>query len=209
MKIIIVEENLPIYNISVRNALLYNNVCEHARANVAVMSLPDTALLRKGTPLFVPDTAWPLTARIYAAARICRLGRHIDEKFAHRYYDAVSVAVNFCAEDLLETLKHHGLPLDIARGFDGSIGIGDMIETANYEPCEMTLINDSNEKITLCTKGLKSRLNSHIAFLSKFIKLCHGDVILVGEGSKVIHLETGQTLTGYCEENKCLEIRIK
>lgn len=209
MKIIIAEETGLPYNICVRNTLLNNNACAHERAGTALLTLPDTALLRRGMPLFVPDTAWPVSARIFAVARICRLGRHIDRNFAHRYYDCVSVAVNFCAEELISSLRERGLPQDIARGFEGSVGIGDLLPAGDCPIKEMSLVIDGEKKVCIDTERLQERLDGSIAFLSRFFKICHGDLIMVGTDERGIEINVGQTLEGFCNEQKCLEIRIK
>ena len=210
MKIIIVEKSASAYNFSVRNAL-YNNTYAQETSDCALLTLPDTALLRSGMPLFVPDTAWPLAVRVYAACRISRLGRCIDKSFAHRYYDTVGMAVNFCAEKLCDTLRGMCLPEDMARGFDGSVGIGKMVPAheSNNLPKEMILKIDGVTKTVLTTEGLQTTLDEGIAFASRFFKLCHGDLILTAGEVCETNLQTEQMIEGFCDEDRCLEIKIK
>lgn len=110
------------------------NYADHARelgneppAEPVFFMKPDTALLRNNQPFFMPDFSQELHHEVEVVLRICRLGRHIEPRFAHRYYDAITVGIDFTARDLQRQCAQQGLPWEKAKAFDGSAPIGDFV----------------------------------------------------------------------------------
>ena len=95
---------------------------------------PDSALLKDGKPFFVPDWAQRFDYEAELVVRICRLGKGIPVRFAHRYWDAVTVGIDFTARDTQEKARHEGMPWTICKGFDGSAAIGKFWNCRRYRP---------------------------------------------------------------------------
>src|SRR5574344_1059078 len=112
------------------------NYAEHNKALHGTLNRPDepviftkadTALLKDGKPFFIPDDMGRIEYETELVVRICKLGKNISERFAHRYYDAVTVGIDFTARELQQQLREKGLPWEICKGFDGSAVIGEFV----------------------------------------------------------------------------------
>ena len=88
---------------------------------------PDSALLKDGKPMFIPDFMGRVDYETELVVRICRLGKTIPQRFARRYYDAVTVGIDFTARDVQREARSKGNPWFISKGFDGSATIGDFV----------------------------------------------------------------------------------
>ncbi len=88
----------------------------------------DSSLLKNGKPFFIPDFMGPIDYETEVVVRICKLGKSIPQRFAHRYYDAVTVGIDFTSRDYLKKARENGLPWDICMGFDGSSVLGEWVE---------------------------------------------------------------------------------
>ena len=98
-----------------------------AERNPVIFTKADSSLLKDGKPFFVPDFMGRIDYETEVVVRICRLGKSIPEQFAHRYYDAFTVGIDFTARDMQKTLREEGQPWEIAKGFDGAAVIGEWI----------------------------------------------------------------------------------
>jgi 2-keto-4-pentenoate hydratase/2-oxohepta-3-ene-1,7-dioic acid hydratase in catechol pathway len=119
MKILAVGMNYAAHNKELNEALLPKEP--------VIFSKPDSALLRPGRPFFVPDFAKRFDYEAELVVRISRIGKDISERYAHRYYDAVTVGIDFTARDLQSQLRNDGLPWELCKGFDGSAALGTLI----------------------------------------------------------------------------------
>lgn len=156
----------------------------------AVCTLPDTALLKDGRPFFIPDFAVPCVLHAHWVFRICRLGRGISPRFAHRYYDAATVGVTFQASRLLSEARREGLPWDMAVGFDGAAVIGAFAGLGGPEPESLFLEAAVGTKARMEARpeGLVRRMDESIARISRFCTLRQGDLLFseaVGPGCTV------------------------
>lgn len=216
MKIIIVHNNYPISSL--------NN-----EAPLTVYTLPDTAILKDGKPFFIPDFATPCCLQGHLVVKICRLGRSISERFAHRYYDAITVGTTFSAEKLRETLAASHLPWDIAVGFDGAASIGKLIPLyANQEqhdseneigvntnftplPDEIHFAIHNNDVPIL--KGVSGDMLNHIdkviATISKHYTLRQGDLIFTGSPVSPQQVHINDKITGYLGDEQVLRFNVK
>src|SRR5215203_3679179 len=92
-----------------------------------IFTKPDTALLRNNAPFFLPDFSKDIHHEVELVLRICKEGKHIAEEFASKYFDQVTVGLDFTARDVQEKQKAKGLPWEPAKAFDWSAPVGDFI----------------------------------------------------------------------------------
>ena len=210
--------------IVVRNNSLQNSF---EKKDIIVNTLPDTALLKDGKPFFIPDFANPCTLKAYFAVRICRLGRSISQRFAHRYYDAITVGGTFIADNLLNDCIKKGLPWDLATGFDGATPIGKFqllydIESLNNDAIEVwhsfkPLSPEYNLKLTIngktFTTGNTGQLTNHIdeviAYISQYYTLRQGDIIFLGNDEPSAQVSINDKIEGYLNDQLVLKFNIK
>ena len=145
--------------------------------------LPETAQLRNERPLFLPDFANPASVSLYLAVRICRLGRSISERFAHRYYDAATVIPPFSVP-----LAPNGQSADSELPFAATQGFDNALPTGRYLPidrdqlaaCSFSLSVDGQEQLNGLGSALRFDANHLIAHLSNYHTVRNGDLLLLG-----------------------------
>lgn len=195
MKILAVTANCPAHNKACGEAL-YNKESE---ARPVLCARPDSALLKGGKPFFVPDWCERVEYGACVAVRVCRLGKSIPERFAHRYYDALTLCVSFRAADVLSRLRSEGLPWDEATGFDSSTVIGEWVDKAAFgdlRALDFALMADGVEVQHGSTAGLAWDIDAIIAHTSRLFTLKMGDIILTGEPPAPAEARPGLRLTG-------------
>ena len=173
---------------------------------------PDTAIQPKGHPFFIPDFSDKIHYEIELVLKICKNGKNIDEKFAHKYYQEIGLGIDFTARDIQEKCKELGLPWEKAKGFDGSAQISNRFIDKNELDLE-----DINFKLKLNNKIVQNGNSKNmifsfdyiISFISKFYTLRTGDLIYTGTPSGVGKVNHGDRLTGYIEDTKKLTVDIK
>ena len=173
---------------------------------------PDTAIPQKGHPFFIPDFTSNVHYEVELVIRINRLGKHIEERFAHKYYHEIGLGIDFTARDIQDTLKTKGLPWEKAKGFDGSAVISkefiskDKLDLSNIQ---FTLYKNNE----LVQEGHSSNMIFHfdkiIAFLSQFVTLKIGDLIFTGTPSGVDQVQNGDILEGFIENQKMFSVSVK
>lgn len=161
----------------------------------ALTTLPDCALLREGWPFFVPDWDERFVAQVQLAVRIDRLGKDIAERFAHRYYHAVSVAVQFSSE------AHPATP------FDGCVAVG--VGTVPVAAVSLSLDVDGQRVQAGEASQMLFTVDQIIAQASRFMTLKTGDIVLCGPPCPGTPVREGQSLTGYLNEEPLLHVRVK
>lgn len=195
------------------------NYAEHAQElNNAVpqepiiFMKPKTALLTDGKPLFYPDFTNDLHYEGELVLRIGKNGKYIQEKFARRYYNAVTVGIDFTARDVQKKLKDKGLPWEIAKGFDGSAAVGHFVNLEDNQSVkdlrfelklngETRQNGDPNQMIFSPEKI--------IAYVSQFFMLNIGDLIFTGTPAGVGGLTVTDELVGYLNGREVLTCTIK
>jgi acylpyruvate hydrolase len=178
-----------------------------------IFTKPDTALLRNNSPFYYPDFSKDVHHEVELVLRICREGKNIEEKFAHKYYDAIGVGIDFTARDVQQKLKEKGLPWDIAKGFNGSapisdkfIPVGDFKDVKNIN---FSLKVDGEFKQQGNTSLMLFNFDYIILYLSKFFTLKTGDLIFTGTPKGVSPVKVGNVLSAYIEDEKLLEFEVK
>jgi acylpyruvate hydrolase len=178
-----------------------------------IFTKPDTAILRNNSPFYYPDFSKDVHHEVELVLRVCREGKNIEEKFAHKYYDAIGVGIDFTARDVQQKLKEKGLPWDIAKGFNGSapisdkfIPVGDFKDVKNIN---FSLKVDGEFKQQGNTSLMLFNFDYIILYLSKFFTLKTGDLIFTGTPKGVSPVKVGNVLSAYIEDEKLLEFEVK
>ena len=205
MKIIAVGMNYAAHNKELNPTLL------KPKAPV-IFTKPDSAVLRKRMPFFIPDFADRFDYEAEIVVRICRLGRHISQKFAHRYYDAVTVGIDFTARDLQTRLREGGLPWDLCKGFDDSAAIGQFVnvkDLGNLQDLRFHLDIDGKTVQEGWTGDMIFTIDEIVSFASRFFTLKMGDLIFTGTPAGVGPVSEGMLLQGYLGDRQVLDLKIK
>lgn len=173
---------------------------------------PDTAILLKKQPFFIPDFSDDVHYEVEILIKINRVGKHIDKKFAHKYYKEIGLGIDFTARDLQSKLKAKGLPWEKAKAFDGAAVIGKWIdkkEFDNIDNIEFSL--KKNEEIV--QKGNTShmlwKIDEIIEYVSKYFTLKIGDIIFTGTPAGVGKVIANDKLKGFIEDKDMFSITVK
>ena len=205
MKIIAVGMNYALHNQELGHVA-------HSTEPVIFMK-PDSALLRDGKPFFLPDFSDDVQYETEVVVRICRLGKHIAPRFASRYYDAVTVGIDFTARDLQDRFRAGGLPWELSKGFDNSAAIGRFIPLeqlgGNVQQLDFRLDIDGREVQRGCTADMLFRVDDILSYVSRFMTLKMGDLLFTGTPAGVGPVAVGQHLQGYLGEEEVLDFYIR
>lgn len=177
-----------------------------------IFTKADSALLKDHKPFFVPDFMGRIDYETELVVRICRLGKSIPERFAHRYYDAVTVGIDFTARDLQQRLRAAGEPWDLCKGFDGSAAIGEWVDVAKFRDIQAIHFHlDINGKTVQegCTSDMLYKVDELIAYISRFFTLKTGDLLYTGTPVGVGPVNINDSLEGYVEDRKVLSFNCK
>ena len=177
-----------------------------------IFTKADSALLKDGKPFFIPDFMGRIDYEAELVVRICRLGKSIPARFAHRYYDAVTVGVDFTARDVQKEAKDLGRPWTIAKGFDGSAVIGEWIDIEKFYDIQAIHFHlDVNGKTVQegCTSDMLFKVDELIEYISRYFTLKTGDILYTGTPVGVGPVHVDDHLVGYLEERKVLEFNCK
>lgn len=173
---------------------------------------PETALIPKKNPFFIPDFSNDVHYEAELVVKINKLGKNIQEKFAHKYYQQITVGLDFTARDIQQKQKEKGLPWEIAKAFDGSAAIGKFMDIDQLQ-------NPSNPNFHLLLNGLKVQsaspadmifsIDKLIAEISKYFTLKIGDLIFTGTPAGVGKLHRDDQLSLFLEQNELLRLNVK
>lgn len=177
-----------------------------------IFTKADTALLKDHKPFFIPDDMGRIEYECEVVVRINKMGKTIPERFAHRYYDAVTVGIDFTARELQKKLKEAGRPWEICKGFDGSAVIGDWIEKDKLKDIQQLRFHlDINGETVQSgfTGDMLYKVDEIIAYISRFFTLKTGDILYTGcpAGCGPVHID--DHLEGYLEDTKVLDFECK
>jgi 2-keto-4-pentenoate hydratase/2-oxohepta-3-ene-1,7-dioic acid hydratase in catechol pathway len=173
---------------------------------------PDSALLKDSKPFFIPDFSKQIHYETELVVRICRLGKNIAPRFAHRYYDAVTVGIDFTARDLQNKLRSEGKPWEISKGFDNSAAIGDFVPVSRFKDVQnlnFHLTIDGNKVQEGNTGDMLFKIDDLIAYISQFYTLKIGDLLYTGTPVGVGPVSINQHLEGYLEGEKLLDFYVR
>ena len=215
-----VPENIVVQNTSLyaHLAVMFNRLNEklHAAEELpkepVIFMKPDSALLKDGKPFFIPDFSEQIDYETELVVRICRLGKNIAPRFAHRYYDAVTVGIDFTARDLQRKFRSGGMPWELSKGFDNSAVIGDFVPVNHFKDVQNLdfHLNIDGVKVQQGnTRDMIFKIDNLIAYISRFYTLKIGDLLYTGTPVGVGPVKIGQHLEGYLEGEKLLDFNIR
>ena len=173
---------------------------------------PDTAILLKKQPFFIPDFSKNVQHEVEVLVKINRVGKYIAPEFAHKYYDQIGLGIDFTARDLQQTLKQKGLPWEKAKAFDGSAVIGKWVSKRQFENLNnMSFSLKKNDTIVQSgnTKYMLWNIDGIISYVSQFFTLKIGDIIFTGTPSGVGPVQANDSLSGYIEKEEFFNIKVK
>lgn len=177
-----------------------------------IFTKADSALLKDHKPFFIPDFMGRIDYEAEVVVRICRLGKTIPERFAHRYYDAVTLGIDFTARELQQKLRAAGQPWELCKGFDGSAAIGEWVDVSKLRDIQALRFQLDINGSTVqqgCTADMIFRIDALITYISRFFTLKTGDLLFTGTPVGVGPVHIDDHLEGYIEERKVLELNCK
>lgn len=197
------------------NYAQHNKELGHTQENSepVIFMKPDSAILKDDKPFFVPDFSHEVHYETEVVVRICRLGKNIAPRFAHRYYDAVTVGIDFTARDLQRKFREAGNPWELCKGFDNSAAIGTFISLeqagGDLQNLDFHLDIDGREVQRGNTADMLFKIDDIIAYVSRFMTLKIGDLLFTGTPAGVGPVSVGQHLQGYLGGEKLLDFHIR
>lgn len=174
---------------------------------------PDTAILLHKMPFFIPPFSNDVHHEVEVVVKINRIGKHIEKKFAHKYYQEIGLGIDFTARDLQESLKNSGLPWEKAKAFDGAAVVSrDFIDKENLG--DLTNLSfELHKNDVLQQSGNTSHMlwdiDSIIAYVSQFFTLKIGDLIFTGTPAGVSRVQDGDMLKGFLAGHEMFDIKVK
>lgn len=173
---------------------------------------PDTSLLQKNNPFFIPDFSRLINYELELLVKINRIGKYIQPKFAFKYYREIGLGIDFTARDIQQQLKEKGLPWEKAKGFDGSALIGEWFDKSNFK--DINKLDFHLLKNGIVTQSGNSsqmiwKIDELISEISKFFTLKIGDIIFTGTPEGVGDVQEDDLLEGFLMNEKAFSIKIK
>jgi len=180
--------------------------------NPVVFIKADSAILPKEQDFYLPPFSNKVHHEVELLVKITKVGKHIAKEFAHKYYDEVSLGIDFTARDVQDELKSKGLPWEKAKSFDGSAVIGKWVSKSNYKD-----LNDLNFSLKRNNEVVQSasselmlwKIDELISYVSQFFTLKKGDIIFSGTPSGVGKVEAGDVLEGFIENEPFFKVGVR
>ena len=196
-----------------RNYVKHIEELQNERPDEPVIFLkPDTAIIPKKFPFVIPEFSNEVQHEVEILVKITKVGKYIDAKFAHKYYDEIGLGIDFTARDVQNKLKEKGLPWEKAKGFDGSALIGEFIPKKLFSSVENITFELTKNGVTV-QKGNTShmlwKIDEIIAHISQYFTLKKGDIIFTGTPEGVSVVKPEDVLEGFIEDKKLLRLQIK
>jgi|TARA_B110000971_G_C20000318_1_gene496475 2-keto-4-pentenoate hydratase/2-oxohepta-3-ene-1,7-dioic acid hydratase in catechol pathway len=172
---------------------------------------PDSAILPKKNPFFIPSFSDDVHYEVEVLIKINKVGKHIAEKFAHKYYDEIGLGIDFTARDLQEKCKEKGLPWEKAKAFDGSAVIGVFYPKEEFDLDNLKFQLLKNDEIVQDgnTNAMLWKTDALISYVSKYFTLKKGDIIFTGTPAGVGKVVENDVLKGVIEGREAFEIKVK
>ncbi|RTY87813.1 fumarylacetoacetate hydrolase family protein [Flavobacterium sp. RSP15] len=177
-----------------------------------VFMKPDSAVLLKQHPFVIPEFSEEVHHEIEIIVKISKVGKYIEPKFAHKYYDEISVGIDFTARDLQDKLKAKGLPWEKAKAFDGSAVIGEFVLKNEFSSVENITfeLKKNNETVQMSNSSLMLwKIDELISYVSQFFTLKIGDIIFTGTPEGVAAVKPEDVLEGFLEGQQLFRIQVK
>lgn len=196
-----------------RNYAKHIEELENERPKDPVVFLkPDTSILLKKQPFFIPDFSKDVHHEVEILVKINRLGKYIDQKFAHKYYEEIGLGIDFTARDVQKQLKEKGLPWEKSKGFDGAAVISPFVKKTKYNDInnlKFSLEKNGSVVQDGDTAHMLWKIDELIAYVSQFFTLKIGDIIFTGTPAGVGRVDANDKLEGFIEGEKMFSINVK
>lgn len=204
MKIIAVGKNYR------EHALEFDGTGEKPAVPIIFMK-PDSAIIKNGKHFYVPDFLGRVDFEAEIVVRINKLGKSIPARFAHRYYDAITVGIDFTARDMQRAFIEAGAPWELSKGFDGSAVLGEfrLVGQYNINDVPFSLTIDDKVVQSASTAQMLFKVDEIIAYISRFCTLKTGDLIFTGTPAGSGPVSIGTHLRGYIGEDKVLDFQVR
>jgi len=173
---------------------------------------PDTALLQKNQPFFIPHFSSDIHYEVEVLVRINRIGKHIQEKFAPKYYEEIGLGIDFTARTLQKELKEKGLPWEKAKAFDGSCLVGDWVSKTEFGDLnKLPFSLEKNGKVVQqgATQNMLWKIDELISYVSQFFTLKIGDILFTGTPAGVGAVKENDLLVGFLDGKQNFSVKIK
>ena len=177
-----------------------------------IFTKADSSLLKDGKPFFLPEEMGRVDYETELVVRICKLGKSIPQRFAHRYYDAVTVGIDFTARDLQQRLRAEGKPWDLCKGFDGAAVIGQWVDMAKFRDIQAIHFHldiNGNTVQQGCSSDMLFKVDEIIAYISRYFTLKTGDLLYTGTPVGVGPVHINDHLEGWIDDRKVLAFNVK
>jgi acylpyruvate hydrolase len=194
------------------------NYVEHANelnnavpTSPLIFMKPQTAVLQHGQPFYHPEFSKDIHYEGEIVLKICKNGKHIEEKFASKYYDQLTYGIDFTARDLQDELKKKGQPWELAKAFDGSAVLGEFVPLSDFNVQNIDFQTFINGKIAQDghTRDMIFNFDYIVSYASKFFTLKQGDLIFTGTPAGVGSVKIGDKIEGFVEGKKLLTCEVK
>ncbi len=196
-----------------RNYAKHIEELQNERPSEPVIFLkPDTAILPKNFPFFLPEFSNDIHHEVEILVKINRVGKHIEPKFAHKYYEEIGLGIDFTARDVQADLKEKGLPWEKAKSFDGSAVIGEFLPKSQFNSLEnltFELTNNGKSVQIGNTNQMLWKIDELISCVSQYFTLKIGDIIFTGTPEGVARVNPDDILEGYLDGHKSFRIQVK
>jgi 2-keto-4-pentenoate hydratase/2-oxohepta-3-ene-1,7-dioic acid hydratase in catechol pathway len=173
---------------------------------------PETSLVLKNQPFFIPPFSNDVHYEVEVLVRINRIGKHIQQKFSHKYYDEIGLGIDFTARDLQAKLKAKGLPWEKAKAFDGAAVVGDWVnksELPHIDELQFEMTKNGTEVQQSSSALMLWKVDELIAYVSQFFTLKIGDIIFTGTPAGVGPVAENDVLEGSLEGRQLFSIKVK
>ena len=173
---------------------------------------PETAIQPKGHPFFIPDFSNEIHYEVELIFKIDKIGKNIEELFAHKYYSQIGLGIDFTARDIQEECKAKGLPWEKAKGFDGAAQISrSFINKSELDLNDISFLLEKNgEQVQIGnSKDMLFSFDKIISYISKFYTLKIGDLIYTGTPAGVGKVKKGDSLKGFIGEKEMFKVVVK
>ena len=173
---------------------------------------PDSAVVLKQHPFVIPEFSQDVHHEIELVVKINKVGKYIDTKFAHKYYDEITVGIDFTARDVQQKLKDKGLPWEKAKAFDGSAVVGDFINKNDLRSADNVMFKLTNNEVVVQegeSQHMLWNIDEIIAYVSQYFTLKIGDLIFTGTPQGVASVKSDDLLEGFLEDRQLFRIQVK
>ena len=180
-------------------------------AHPVVFLKPDSAILAKNIPFFIPSFSNDIHYEVEVLVKINKVGKHIDKNFAYKYYDEIGLGIDFTARDVQGKCKEKGLPWEKAKAFDGSAVIGNFYPKNNFDLNNLSFQLEKNGKVVQNgnTSAMLWKIDDLIAYVSQYFTLKKGDVLFTGTPAGVGKVAENDNLIGKLDTKEAFKLKVK